>query len=122
MDTGLGCFVLLAKYLRVSADPAQLLHDRGRGAALFEIQDILRAAKALGINARTRAVPADRLARQPLPAIARGTDGRFFILAKVQESDGELKVLIQRPNGDADGARDGRSRGGGRACVHPRAS
>ncbi len=100
MDTGLGAFVLLAKFLRVSADAAQLLHDRGRGATPFDIQDILRSAKALGINARTRRVPADRLGRQPLPAIARGTDGRFFILAKVQESDGELKALIQRPDGD----------------------
>ena len=99
-DTGLASFLLLANYLRVAVDPAQLLHERGRGDDPFTVRDILRAAKPLKINARAKRVPSAKLTRQPLPAIALGVDGRFFLLAKAEEQDGVLKVLVQRPDGE----------------------
>ncbi|MBV7257409.1 type I secretion system permease/ATPase [Pacificimonas sp. WHA3] len=99
-DTALQSFLMLAQFLRVAVDPNQLIHERGRGNDPFTPQDILRAAKPLKINARLKRVPVEKLSRQPLPAIARGTDGRFFILAKIDEQDGAEKALIQRPDGD----------------------
>jgi subfamily B ATP-binding cassette protein HlyB/CyaB len=99
-DTGLAAFSLLAKFLRVAVDADQLLHERGRGNDPFSVQDMLRAARQLKINARAKSATLDRLVRQPLPAIARGADGRFFILARIEERHGELRALVQRPDGE----------------------
>jgi ATP-binding cassette, subfamily B, bacterial HlyB/CyaB len=57
----------------------------------FTTIDILRAAKAKGLKARTSRSQIDRLDRLPLPAIIRATDGRFLILAKA----GPAAVLVK---------------------------
>lgn len=65
--------------------------------------DLVRAARRLGLKARTIKSEWRRFATTQLPAIAEGRDGRFFILAKAQvETEGnrahvDEKVLIQNP-------------------------
>lgn len=53
--------------------------------------DLLLAAKGVQFKARAVETKFERLAKTPLPAIARRRDGRLFVLAKVVED----KVLIQ---------------------------
>ena len=54
---------------------------------------LLRAAKQVGLKARSSTVKAKRLAKATLPAIAEASDGSFFVLAQVSEE----KALIQVP-------------------------
>ena len=95
-DTGLLSLLLMASLHGVPADGAQLKHAYGQ--AVFTRQTILLAAKQLGLTAKLVRQPLTRLAQAPLPAIAIDTDGRFFILGKVEDSGaGMAKLLIQHP-------------------------
>ena len=95
-DTGLLSLQLMASLHGIAADGAQLKHAFGQ--AVFTRQTVLLAARQLGLTAKlVRQAPA-RLAQAPLPAIAIDTDGRFFILGKVETgNDGVSKVLVQHP-------------------------
>lgn len=106
IDSGLACLVMMAKFHGVAADPHQLHHQfAGRRSAL-RAGDVLLAAKALQLRAKSVMVSAKRLATTPLPAMAvskvqaeasgksgADDDGGFFILARV-EGD---QALIQCP-------------------------
>ncbi|OEZ93383.1 toxin RTX-I translocation ATP-binding protein [Janthinobacterium sp. HH107] len=95
-DTGLLSLLLMASLHGIAADGAQLKHAFGQ--AVFTRQTVLLAAKGLGLTAKLVRQAPERLAQAPLPAIAIGHDGRFFILGKVDSSDGAVsKVLIQHP-------------------------
>ncbi|ATE59901.1 type I secretion system permease/ATPase [Thauera sinica] len=93
LDTGLTCLVLMARLHGVAADPHQLAHEHAMAGARFGCDEILHAARALGLHAKAIKASNDRLARTPLPAIAIARDGTFFLLARV-EGD---KALIQSP-------------------------
>ncbi|MFN3946421.1 MAG: type I secretion system permease/ATPase [Allosphingosinicella sp.] len=99
-DTALACFILLARYLGVPAEPEQLLHERGRGRDPYSLEDLARAAKRLGLLARLRRCRAGDIRKMPLPAIAELTDGTAALLLKVEEGADEPRVLVQR--GDRD--------------------
>ena len=92
VDTGLTCLVMMARLHGVAADGAQLAHEYQAGGQ-FSQADILLAAKKLGLKAKVVRAAPERLARTPLPAVAIGVDGRFFIIARV---DGE-QALIHDP-------------------------
>lgn len=116
-DTGLFCLMMMAGLHSIAVDPAVLKHEFGGdtgsdGFVRFNLQKILLAAKSLGFNAKLVLQPPERLDRTPLPAIARDTDGRFFIVARYEaqtesgtNSDSNPsgkaglagKILIQRP-------------------------
>jgi ATP-binding cassette, subfamily B, bacterial HlyB/CyaB len=85
-DEALAGFVLLAGFLGVPADPAQIHHDRGKGDEPYSFDDILRVAKKLGLIARRRTAAAGDLTKLPLPALAALADGGTAILLKVDES------------------------------------
>src|SRR5690348_11939943 len=85
-DEALAGFVLLAGFLGVPADPAQILHDRGKGDAPFNFDDLLRVAKKLGLIARRRSAAIADLAKLPLPALTALADGGTAILLKVDDS------------------------------------
>jgi subfamily B ATP-binding cassette protein HlyB/CyaB len=95
----LACFVLLAKYLQVPADPDQILHERGKGDQPFSLEDLARVSKRLGLIAKVRSVAAGKIAPLPLPAIAELKDGGAVILLKVEAPDSGGRALVQR--GDA---------------------
>lgn len=95
-DTGLAYLVMLARFHGVAADPEQLRHRFGEGSRPFGVTEILLAAKHLGLKAKTVKTDFSRLANTPLPALAIGRDGEFFILAR---SDNE-KVLIHDPRSE----------------------
>jgi len=94
LDTGLICFILLAKFHQVPAEPDQLRHHFGESGELFNDAHILRAAKSLHLKARHLNSRWDKLQKTPLPAIAKQNDGHYFILAQIADD----KVLIQSPD------------------------
>jgi len=92
VDSGLACVVLIARFHGLPADPEHLTHQRGHSDP-FSSRDIVLSAKGLGLKAKSISSRWQRLAKTPLPAIARHSDGHFFILARCDEA----KVLIQDP-------------------------
>ena len=99
VDTALQCFVLLAKFLGVPADRAQIHHDRGRGDDPYSLEDLSRIARRLGLVARLREAKLDELLKMPLPAIVTSADGAFLLL-KIDDQSEQPRFLIQRPDGD----------------------
>ncbi len=92
-DTGLNCFVMLARFHNVAATAEQLAHEYLDSGRQFDRSELLLAAKQLGLKATSVRSTPERLAHLPLPAIASSRDGRFFIIA---QRDGE-KVLVHDP-------------------------
>jgi len=97
IDSGLACLIMLARFHGQAADPDQLAHAFALKGQSFGTQDILLAAKQLGLTARLAKPAAKRWATIPLPAIALGRDGRFFVLARLEKTDGGWRALIQDP-------------------------
>lgn len=98
IDTGLGCVLSIAGFHGIAADEAKLRHEYGQD--LFSTEAVLLAARQLGMSAKLVKQDPVRLNRVPLPAVAIDTEGRFFIIAKVDSADGQeanARVLIQRP-------------------------
>ena len=91
----LACFVLLAKYLQVPADPDQILHERGKGDDPFTLEDLARVSKRLGLIARVKSVAAGKVAPLPLPAIAELKGGGAAILLKAEAPDEGGRLLVQ---------------------------
>jgi subfamily B ATP-binding cassette protein HlyB/CyaB len=92
-DSALVCLSWLAKFFDKPGDFEQLRHRHGNPDAPAGEIDLVRYAKELGFKAKAIDSGVDKLARTPLPAIARGRDGSWFVLAKVAEG----QVLIQDP-------------------------
>ncbi len=96
-DTGLVCLVMLARFHGVAAEGDQLHHQFGQAGQPFGPTEILRATKLLGLKARQVSSEFSRLSHIQLPAIARHTDGHYFIIAGLKEENGVASVLIQDP-------------------------
>ena len=93
VDTGLACLVIMAQLHGVPADADQLSHQYKDRNHTFGQTEILLAAKQLELKAKAVKISFDRLEKTPLPAVARGKDGLFFILARFDKG----QVLIQSP-------------------------
>ncbi|HEX8468323.1 MAG TPA: type I secretion system permease/ATPase [Allosphingosinicella sp.] len=99
-DPALACFILLARFLGVPADPRQIGHDRGKGEDPYTLEDLSRIAKKLALIGRIRRCEADQVHKLPLPAIAELGDGDAAILLKVEDDSESPRVLVQL--GDSD--------------------
>lgn len=100
LHPSLGCFVLLAKFLGVPADPEQIAHDRGKGDDPYLLEDLTRIARKLGLIARLRSAQLDELAKLPLPALIETQAGDAIILLRVENESIAPRYLVQR--GDAE--------------------
>jgi len=96
IDSGLQCLALIAQFHRVAADAAGLQHRFGRGDCQGD--NILRAARSLGLRARRVQLEGAETVGRVLPAIGLDRDGASFVLAAVRDSgkDG-LHYLVKRP-------------------------
>lgn len=92
-DTGLLSLALMARFHQLAADPAQLLHQRGKGSAAFDLVDLVQAGKQLGLQARALRSTPERLPHTPLPLMFQRHDGRWAILARIEDG----RCLIQDP-------------------------
>jgi subfamily B ATP-binding cassette protein HlyB/CyaB len=95
LDSGLLAFVQLLALYQLSADPAQILHDRGDSERPFDAEDMLRAAKRLGHKARRRSATTDDLPDLPLPCITRGVDNSYFLIASAERQPDGMRALVQ---------------------------
>lgn len=92
-DTGLICLLILARFHDLPADGSPLRHQFAQAGQALTDADLLRAAKHLGLKAGLLKTTWGRLQGTPLPAMAKRTDGRYVVLAKVEEE----KVLVHDP-------------------------
>ena len=91
-DAGLFSLAMIAGHYRIATDPFQLAHDLGLGARAAVGEDIVRAAKRLGLKSTLlRDARSNRLRTAPLPAIIRLKDGDYRILA-LRMPDGQLRL------------------------------
>jgi ATP-binding cassette, subfamily B, bacterial HlyB/CyaB len=90
-DASVDALVLILRFHEVSVDASQLKHQFGQSN--FGTTEILRCAKSLKLKARAYTTDWSRLPKTPLPALAQGRDGNFFVLARVMDD----KALIQDP-------------------------
>jgi subfamily B ATP-binding cassette protein HlyB/CyaB len=93
VDTGLACLALMLRFLGLPADSDQLRHQFATPGGEVQADDVVRAARRLGLKARAVRSSWDRLAHAPLPAIVALQDGRFALLGKADDG----KALIQDP-------------------------
>ena len=115
-DSALSSFVLLAKFLGVPADPAQIAHDHGEPENGYALEDLARISKRLKIVAKIRAASLADLAKLPLPALVELRDGQIIILLKVDQQEEAFRFLVQRGDGEkpevwTSGEMDGRFAG-----------
>jgi len=97
MDTGLIGLVMLARFHGLAIDPDQIAHELKDPGKPFDSSKILIAAKRLGLKAKLVKTTIERLKKTPMPALALDKDGRYFIVARVDEGD---RVLIQDPRAE----------------------
>ena len=87
-DTGLIALALIAGHYHVLADPFQLRHDLALGMRPATTDDLILAARRVGLRARAvEPLPERRLRQMPLPAILRGRGGGYAILAAGKGED-----------------------------------
>ncbi len=92
--------MLVARLHHVAADAATLTHQLGLAPGTpVGVDELLLAARHLGLKARCVQTSADRLALTPLPALALMNDGSTLVLAQADAA----RVLLQR-TGSADPA------------------
>ena len=83
MDTGLHSLVAIARFHQLPAEPEQLAHQFAAPGTLFSDTELLQAAKALTLKAKRLTPGISDITNGLLPAIAKATDGRYFILARL---------------------------------------
>ncbi|MBT8526085.1 type I secretion system permease/ATPase, partial [Polynucleobacter paneuropaeus] len=90
IDSGLWAILSMAALHGISADASKITHDFG---AKLTNQQILLAARDLGMTAKLIKQDVSRMNKAPLPAVAISKEGEYFIVAKLIEE----KLLIQHP-------------------------
>lgn len=95
---GLAALCAIARFHQVSADPATLGHQLGlQPSQSVGVEDLVRAARHIGLKAKLTTSSAERLQLAPLPALAlvAGADGSVRPVI-VAQCDGQ-RVLVQDP-------------------------
>jgi subfamily B ATP-binding cassette protein HlyB/CyaB len=87
----LSCLATLLRFHGLSMG-ADALGRELPGSDIITADDIVRLARQQDLKARRTTSSYDRLPAAPLPALARGHDGSFFILGRCNED----KVLVHR--------------------------
>jgi subfamily B ATP-binding cassette protein HlyB/CyaB len=93
-DSGIFSLILVARFHGLATDPAAVAHSHAPDGGACSPDDLVRAAKALGLKAKTIETSWDRLGSTPLPAIASAIDGTFFVVGGVSQE----RALIHDPN------------------------
>ena len=83
MDTGLQTLVAIARFHQLPAEPEQLKHEFSQGGQHFTDTQLLQAAKSLTLKAKLLKPAISDLKNDILPAIAKASDGSYFIVARV---------------------------------------
>jgi ATP-binding cassette, subfamily B, bacterial HlyB/CyaB len=109
MDSGFFCLQVIGAFHQIVVDEMTLKHrlsaelerDEATGEPIFGNTALLLAAKELGMTSRLVRQDPLRLDKAPLPAVARHSDGRYFIVARFDRGQGEgvqagvARLLVQ---------------------------
>lgn len=93
VDTGLASLVIIGRLHGLPAEAGQIHHQYGESGKKLDTNAILRAARSLGLKARSLTTIAGKLESKALPAIIRLKDDSYAILAQL----GEKEILIHEP-------------------------
>ena len=97
IDAGLTSLVLIAHFHSIPAEAAQLKHAAAlQGDGTFREDDLVLAARSLGMRARAVPLQPERLDRLPLPALVMARDGRHFVIAAVKGKTALVQEADQR--------------------------
>jgi len=91
-DSGLLSLCYCARLLGVAAEPDALREQAGAPADAGSARELVRLARTLGLEARAGRVRAGALDGLALPVLARGADGRWFVLARLA---GERALVLE---------------------------
>jgi subfamily B ATP-binding cassette protein HlyB/CyaB len=92
-DCGLISLAMIAAHYRIVCDPGQMAHDLGLGHRAATAEDVVRAARRVGLKSHLRSgQDPSRLGSVPLPAILGLKDGRFTILTN-RLADGRMRLV-----------------------------
>ena len=91
IDPGAACLAAVLGLHRLPADPRQIAREHAPAGGAMAVPDLVRAARRLGLKARSVQSSPGRLGKVPLPAIAELRDGGFAVLARVSEG----RALVQ---------------------------
>jgi subfamily B ATP-binding cassette protein HlyB/CyaB len=91
--SGLAALGFVASYYRIPADPKQLAHELGLSTRSDASDDVVRAAKRLGLKARRISnADIDRLSSVAVPAIVSFQNGQFGVVA-LRRPDGRWRIV-----------------------------
>ncbi|HDX8593008.1 TPA: type I secretion system permease/ATPase [Aeromonas dhakensis] len=88
-DTALHALLFIAHFHQLPVDKEQLIHYLGKSGIAFTQTDLLLAAKAIGLSARTFNLPPDKIQPDMLPAIIKSSAGDYSILASINNQSKE---------------------------------
>ena len=91
IDSGAACLAAVLGLYRLPADPRQIAREHAPTGSPMAVPDLVRAARRLGLKARSVESSPGRLGKVPLPAIAELRDGGFLVLARMAED----RALVQ---------------------------
>ena len=94
LDSGLACLAIAARFYGRAANPEQVSHELGLSGPCGA-NDIVRAARRLGLKASLGPIDLDRAAqgKLPLPCILELLPAGFAVLAKIDNG----KALLHEP-------------------------
>lgn len=95
IDPGIYCFVNIAAFHEIAADPEQMKHGLAIGGDGATEDDIVRAGRELKLKTRAAHAQFKDLAKLPLPAIVGMKDVGFAILAQINGDS----LLVLLPDG-----------------------
>ncbi|TLU81938.1 MAG: type I secretion system permease/ATPase [Chlorobium sp.] len=109
MDSGFFCLQVIGAFHQVVVDEMTLKHslsseleqDEATGELIFGNTALLLAARELGMTSKIVRQDPLRLDKAPLPAIARHSDGRYFVVARFDRGQGDgvqtgvARMLVQ---------------------------
>ncbi len=95
IDPGLYCFITIAQFHSIAADPEQLKHALALEEGIMDEVDMLRAARTLKLKAKISTVKYKQLEKLPMPVIVGMKKDKFAVLARI---DGD-QLLVLMPGG-----------------------
>jgi len=96
LDPGLYCFVNIAQFHGLPADPEQISHALAIDPKVgMSEADMLRAARSMKLKAKAASVSYKTLAKLPLPTVVGLKKEKFALLARIDND----KLLMLMPDG-----------------------
>lgn len=80
-DFGLAALIVIARLHGVVADATQIRHQSAIAHDVLSEDDLIRAARSIGLNTKASKLRPERLTQLPFPVLVFDQHGRHFILA-----------------------------------------